>query len=381
MSEKVLFVDDDDQIRRAYRRRLGEFFQLDTAANGTEGLRYLQTQGPFAVVVSDMRMPGLDGIQFLSRVKEQSPQTVRIMLTGYADMQTAIEAVNEGNIFRFLTKPCDAETLAKAIRAGIEQYRLIIAERELLGKTLRGSIEVLIEILSFVNPIAFGRATRIKRLVHNIARHLQLPNIWQYELAAMLSQIGCVMLPAEVLEKIDVRAPISTAEEQLFATHPTMGRELLERIPRLEIIGQMIEGQQKPPGQHIIPTALHTEADAIRLGAQILNLVLAFDEMSTRGVPTPTIIAALRQKPNRYNPHLVEALASTEGSPEQGRVKALPVSQLKVGMVLAEDVWSTSQQLLVHQGQEITSSIWLRLRNFSRRTGVVEPVSVRDPES
>ncbi|NIQ03497.1 MAG: response regulator, partial [Nitrospinaceae bacterium] len=94
----------------------------------------------FAVVVSDMRMPDMDGIQFLSRVREHYPQTVRMMLTGYADVKTAMNAVNEGNIFRFMTKPCPPEVFEKVLSAGIEQYRLITAERDLLERTLKGSV-------------------------------------------------------------------------------------------------------------------------------------------------------------------------------------------------------------------------------------------------
>ncbi|MFH1417727.1 MAG: response regulator, partial [Planctomycetota bacterium] len=136
MSKKILCVDDDPNILNAYRRGLRRLFEIETAEGGAEGLEAIASQGPFAVVVSDMRMPGMDGIQFLTAVKKRAPESVRIMLTGNADQQTAMDAVNEGSIFRFLTKPCPPEHLAKALTAGIEQYRLITAEKELLGKTL-----------------------------------------------------------------------------------------------------------------------------------------------------------------------------------------------------------------------------------------------------
>jgi response regulator RpfG family c-di-GMP phosphodiesterase len=378
VTDRILFVDDDLKIQRAYRRRLGDYFQLETASSGTEGLQFLQTRGPFAVVVSDMRMPGMDGVQFLSQVKVQAPRTVRMMLTGFADTETAIEAVNEGHIFRFLTKPCPAETLAKALSAGIEQYRLIMAERELLGKTLKGSIEVLTEILSLVNPNAFSQATRIKHIVRDIAVQLQLPNPWQYELAAMLSQIGCVMVSPEILEKINARVPLSTAEEKLFASHPAIGRELLERIPRLDLIGRIIEGQQKPVGAPVSPAELNSDEDVIALGTQLLNLVLAFDKMSARGSPHNIIMSVLRRQVNVYNPYLLDALETIEvAAVEQGLIEELPVSELRVGMIVMQDVWSMNELLLVHQGQEITPSILVRLRNFDRRVGVVEPVRVR----
>jgi len=127
MSERVLCVDDDPRILGAFRRQLEEQFDLVTATGGREGLELIDSQGPFAVIVSDMRMPEMDGVQFLAAVKEKAPKSVRMMLTGCADLDTAIEAVNEGNIFRFLTKPCLPEQFARAIQAGIDQHRLIVA--------------------------------------------------------------------------------------------------------------------------------------------------------------------------------------------------------------------------------------------------------------
>src|SRR6266404_8812143 len=123
MSEKILCVDDESSILRGFERVLDGTFPIQTATSGEEGLTLVSEQEPFAVVVSDMRMPGMDGIQFLRKLKEIAPDTVRMMLTGNDDQQTTIDAVNRGNIFRFLTKPCSPEDLEQAIVAGIQQYK------------------------------------------------------------------------------------------------------------------------------------------------------------------------------------------------------------------------------------------------------------------
>jgi HD domain-containing protein len=122
------------------------------------------------------------------------------MLTGQADLTAAVAAVNEGNIFQFLTKRCPSDMLGRALEALMEQHRLITAERALLEETLKGSIAVMTAILARVNPPAFSRAHRIRRYVEHMARELGLPDRWQYELAAMLSQIGCVAVPPGVME-------------------------------------------------------------------------------------------------------------------------------------------------------------------------------------
>jgi DNA-binding NtrC family response regulator len=191
MSEKILLVDDDRYILDGYRRSLRSEFSMETAQSGQEALGLLEDKTAYAVVISDMRMPGMDGIELLKRVKKASPDTVRIMLTGNADVQTAIEAINEGSIFRFLIKPCSKETMARTITAALVQYRLI-AEKQLLEQTLSGCLQVLTEVLSLVNPAAFSRAERARRYIHHVVTAMQLGNPWQYEVAAMLSQLGCV---------------------------------------------------------------------------------------------------------------------------------------------------------------------------------------------
>ena len=191
-AEKILFVDDEPRILQAYQRSLKKEFSIDIAVGAADGLIVLASQGPYAVIISDQQMPGINGLQFLAKARERSPESVRVMLTGNSDQQTAIDALNQGNIFRFLTKPCSLTELAKTITDAMDQHRLIVAERELLGQTLNGSVQILTEILSLINPVAFGCASRIRRMVKQIAVVLKVENAWQVEIAAMLSQASGV---------------------------------------------------------------------------------------------------------------------------------------------------------------------------------------------
>jgi DNA-binding NtrC family response regulator len=202
MLEKILFVDDDQNVLDALRRNFRKEYVVETATSAREAAGIIARKGPFAVVVSDMRMPGVDGVQFLTRIKEVSPDTVRIMLTGYADVQSSIAAVNEGSVFRFLTKPCSAQHMKRVLEDALRQYRLVTAEKQLLEQTLSGSIKVLTELLALVNPDAFGRANRIHRLVRQIALHLGVTKTWEMENAALLSQIGCMLLPSMAIQRI-----------------------------------------------------------------------------------------------------------------------------------------------------------------------------------
>lgn len=383
MSAKILLVDDDPHVLRGYQRRLYDQFEIETAPGGSEGLTAIETGGPFAVVVADMRMPVMDGIQFLARVREIAPDTVRMMLTGNADMQTAIDAVNQGNIFRFLTKPCPTDVFIEALRAGVKQYLLVTSERELLEETLNGSVKVLIDVLSLASPTAFTRANRATRIVGRIANKLQLPNVWQFKLAAMLSQLGCITLPAGVLDKINTQTPLSDAEQHMFDVHPSVGHQLLVRIPRLKLIARMIEQQQNPPANPVSPKNLAFEEDVVLMGAQLLKVALDFDQHVSRGLSHHDALALMHAQPGTYNPILLAALDggnAQEISRESGGAQEqliITVAELKTGMVIEQDVWSKNGIMLVQKGQEVTLPVLMRLRNFAQGIGIEEPFLVK----
>ncbi len=380
---KVLLVDDEPKVLAGYKRNLRKQFTIEVAESGKQALEVIDGKGPFAVIVSDMRMPGMDGIQFLAEVKERAPDSVRMMLTGNADQQTAIEAVNEGNIFRFLTKPCPPETLAKSLKAGIKQYRLIIAEQQLLKDTLAGSVKVLTEILGMVNPAAFSRGSRIRRYVKSIAARMLLSNQWQFELAAMLSQIGCVTLPPEICDKVYAGEPLSDDELRIFSTHPSAGHKLLSNIPRLEPVAQMIKEQQQRfvRADNMMPKS--TQEQMIILGADILKVTLDFDRLVAGGLSHKAALSKLRGRPGIYNPTVLEVLEKLQMDEVdvETRIEDIGVSELKAGMVADEDIWSKEGTLLVPKGQEVTHPLLARLRNFSKgpdiETGVAEPFRVR----
>jgi FixJ family two-component response regulator len=192
-----------------------------------------------AVVVSDMRMPGMDGAAFLAEVRSRWPEVVRMLLTGQSDIESAIAAINKGQIFRFLTKPCPPPALLAAVQAAVAQHELITAERVLLEQTLHGSIKALTDMLALVSPVSFGRATRVKQLVSDIAGHLGLKERWQVEVAAMLSQIGHMTLPAETAERVYYGRALSNDEQRLVARLPGLTESLLGNIPRLETVREI----------------------------------------------------------------------------------------------------------------------------------------------
>lgn len=374
MSQRVLFVDDDEVILATIRRQLRKRFEFDMALNGEEALALLTNGGPYAVIVSDMRMPEMDGITLLARARDLCPDIVRIMLTGVADLQVAIEAVNRGSIFRFLTKPWPPDVLVSAISAGIEQHRLLTSERLLLERTLIGSIQVLTEILSLVNPTAFRRTGAIRDYVQHMARELRLPNRWQIELAAALSQIGCVSLPEETIRKAYLGESLTTVEQDLFDQHPAVGARLLSRIPRLEVVAAMIARQEV--GAEAAATG-DADADATTaLGSQILRVALMYDRLLARGLGRGGALTWLAQRPADYAPHIVAALSTMKMDREGHRTARVFVPDLRVGMVVAEAVRATNGAMVLPAGARISEPDEARLRSYACVVGLQEPVRV-----
>ncbi|MCF8062598.1 MAG: response regulator [Deltaproteobacteria bacterium] len=379
MDERVLFVDDEKNVLEGIQRRLRRRFEVTTAPGPEQGLEAVEKNGPFAVIVSDLRMPGMDGIRFLARSRELAPDSVRMVLTGNADLHNAIQAVNQGHVFRFLTKPCDRDTLVRVLELGIRQYRLIMAERELLQMTLRGSIRMLTDLLALVNPEAFGRAARIKRYAREIAGRMKLADAWRVETAAMLSQIGCVVLSEEVLGKISRGGKLTSEEQQAYDMHPGIGGDLLSRIPRMKQIAEIISLQEKGYDGTGIPPLDTRRGDAIPMGARILKAVLDFDMHESRGMGKAGALAALEKRKALYDPDVLEALAAVLGMEARHRLVELKVRNLKPDMVLNQDVRTNAGQLVLSRGQEISPLLLKRLIAFTEKTSIQEPIRVYVP--
>jgi response regulator RpfG family c-di-GMP phosphodiesterase len=365
MSNKILFVDDEVPILDGFKRILHREFQVETAVGGEQGLASIRNNGPYAVVISDMRMPGMNGAEFLAQVRETAPDTVRMLLTGYASLDGAIDAVNQGNIFRFLTKPCSREVLKAAIEAGLAQYRLVTVERELLETTLMASIKVLTEVLSAASPEAFGRSMRIARYVRHMVAKFALSSPWRFEAAAMLSQLGCVTLDPEFVKMSYVAETLSPQDRARFATHPEAAKNLLVNIPRLEpvawMISQQLTHQIKASSSDGMPSV---EGD-ILLGARILKLAVAMDGFRMMGLSYDEAFARIRNRHTEFGLDLIEALADIQPEITSMELRRVPVTKLITGMILQQEIRTKTGMLVVPNGQELTHALLIKLNNYA----------------
>ncbi len=360
-TEKVLMVDDDRNLLDSFRRQFRKRLDIETATSGADGVQAVRDGGPFALVVSDMMMPNMNGIEFLSKIRAIAPNTVRIMLTGNANLDVAIDAVNDGNIFRFLNKPVDTESLYKTIQDGLRQYRLVTNEKILLNKTLKGAVDLLGDVLSVVNPDAFSQASRIKLHVQNIVKSLSLEDGWHYDLAGMLCQLGYIGLPDALIAKHAVGAELTKEEQNLYQTYPQIGARLLKHIPRLERVSEMIACQLEDTPRIEFQGQLSQE-DKITLGGQILKVAIAFDQLTNTGFTEDEAAAQLRGQPDQYDPVLIETLM--QGSRNRKlEILELPLDQLEPGLIIDQPITSNAGALLLAKGQTLSQAMVFKLKS------------------
>jgi response regulator RpfG family c-di-GMP phosphodiesterase len=357
---RVLCVDDEARVVEGLVLHLRKDYEVHTALSGAEALKVLKELGGAAVVVSDMRMPGMDGATLLHHVKSAFPDATRILLTGEPGRDAAIDAVNKANIFRFLTKPCPPEQLKAAIEAGVMQHRLIGAERSVMKETLIGCIKALIDVLAIANPVAFGRANRLKRLAVSFADTLQCRDFWQLEASALLSQIGYLSLPAELVEKLYYGEPLTPEEKTLAEGVPEVVMQLLENIPRLEPVIQILVALSWTDEQ-----IARLGDGTIGLGTRILGLVLEYDTLITQGHSIDVAVQTLRRRSPRFTAELIEQFGTHLGAgSSKNEAREISLKTVQLGMIIMQDVRTHLGTLLVPRGFEVTPMFLERMGNF-----------------
>lgn len=328
----------------------------------------MRTEPRFAVILSDMRMPGMSGVELLTQAKAEQPDTVRMLLTGQGDINTVVTAVNRGGIFRFLCKPCPTEAIIEAIEDGIEQHRLVTSERELLEETLSGVVKMLTDLLAIASPTVFNRATRLRSLVQSLCEVSDKSPDWQYELAAQLSLIGCVALPTALVERVIGNESVTTQDRRLFAKHPEIGQRLVGAIPRLNKVAHII-------GCQLSRNLVEINDDAVRTGVELLQTALMIEQRVADG---QLVTESVRQFCETIKPenHVTFQKLAFQAQTQDKIQASLPLQELRVGMTLDADVTTPIGDTVLNRGSELTPLHLDRLYNFADSVGIVEPIKV-----
>lgn len=364
---RILCVDDEPNLLAALERSLFDQFDVVTAIGGEAGLVAMSEGAPFDVIVSDMRMPGMDGAAFLAQARERAPDTVRILLTGQADAESAIAAINQGAIFRYLRKPCPTDELTATLQQAVDVHRRTLLERELLSTTLASTIKMLSEVLSMVAPWAFQRSAMLQTCVRHVTQKLAWPDGWAVQVAAALSHIGCISVPGDVIQRDLADGELSEDERKLVDAHPEVAHRLLASIPRLQAVAEMVRYQARP-------APADASADVAR-GAQLLRASQHLIRCLARKQSMAQAIQSLKTLDPAVPYQMVEALSDLRLSVDSGPRKAR-IRELIPGWRIEQDVVTKRGMMLLAHGSELSATAIHALRNLHAQGAISEPLLI-----
>nr|WP_246325415.1 HD domain-containing phosphohydrolase [Dissulfurirhabdus thermomarina] len=414
--QTVLLVDDEENILKALNRLLRrEGYRVLATTSPMEAMD-LVLEHPVAVVISDQRMPEVSGTELLAAIKEAAPDVVRVMLTGYADMEAAMDAINKGEVFRFITKPWQESDLVATVRQAALQHFLVTENRRLLQVTeeqnqrlqelnarleekvlertreledrhrelqelharlqtnFRDTVRVFVEIMELYDPFLGGHANRVAALARRLAERMGIEGVDLdlVEIGAALHDIGLIGAPKEVVKVPADR--LTPAQQEIYRGHPALGQRLLKKIEFLRQAALLVRSHHERFDGQGFPDGL--PGVAIPVGAMITHAASYLDGLVHReGVaPAKALERMSGLAGTVFDPEVVRVLA--ELVPAQApprKVVALPLEELEPGMRLAADIKTASGRFLVPRGTRLNEVQIMRLRNFHQ----VDPIAGR----
>ncbi|KAB2903087.1 MAG: response regulator [Burkholderiaceae bacterium] len=418
---RILCVDDEPHIAAALRRLLrGAGHAVRVAGSGEEALALLEAESA-DLVISDMRMPGMDGAQLLARIRDRWPAVARVLLTGYADLQSTIAAINAAHVYRYLTKPWDDQELLTVVQQ-ISDYQTLQREKERLEALTRAQNQELAQlnatlehkvlertaelseahqklkksyvacIRMFSNllewrggPLA-GHSRRVADLTRRTAKVMGLSESDQQDafVAALIHDIGHITLPDGMLAKPVPR--LSPEELSKYRQHTSQGEQLLLAIDDAHAVATLVRSHHEHFDGNGYPDGLSGEA--IPIGARILAVADTYDDLQIGHLSSSplspadarTMIAHGRGK--QFDPEVVDAflqlLLKAAPIPEAPPVPTAP-ADLRPGMVLARDFQSSEGVVLLAAGHVLTAELIRRIQLREAREDTPLQLPIRAP--
>ena len=393
--ETVLLVDDEERLLNGLRRQLRGEFEIVTAVGGERALEILESQSEVAVIISDMRMPGVTGVEVLEAFSKKSPTTTRIMLTGNAEQDCAVDAINKSHVFGFLNKPCSTDSLIQSIESGLAYHRLLVGEKKLMETTLAGSIKLLADVVSLLDPATTLDSRKMGRWAGVLAPHLTGVKRWELDFAVMLAPLGRVSVPLDILLRHSKGESQSAEEQAILSNVPEVGSRLLNNIPRMATVSKAVLYQDKNFDGSGYPNDNSHGAD-IPVIARVLRILKSLSEISGNSELAATHFDELLRHKEWFDPELVmlarqhlvapDTAPSEKNAVEQEKIQQNPQSamvrtaSLSKGQRLAADLYSTDGALLLSEGTILSQVQVEKIRTMLQFSKIGESTAVFVPK-
>jgi response regulator RpfG family c-di-GMP phosphodiesterase len=395
-NNRVLYVDDEESLLAAFSSLLRrEHVEVTTLNTPQEIETILHRDGPFAMVFSDLRMPGMDGVAVLEQVSKMHPQTIRVLVTGFADHESTIRAINDGGIQRYIPKPWDDKSIRALVREGIRSHNLEShnvhlmeelktrneAMKELLQGTLAGSTRILSDLVGHVNPEAAAQVDRIRRAGKTVLG--MIPNVgsverWEALRAFDLFNLGIAALPAWILVGLAKHGLASMERFPHATTHNLLASDMLKEIPRFEGVARIIRLQQKDYNGSGPPATDAVAGVEIPLGARILHVLLDLDRQSTKHFRGRAVLEQMARHPEKYDVSIIRTLLEGKSASQSSAVSSVhSLDELQTGALLLDDVVTGDGQVLLRKGMTISDGALVMIRQWARHDTVVLPIQVQ----
>jgi response regulator RpfG family c-di-GMP phosphodiesterase len=362
----ILIVDDVPDNLSLMNGVLKDLYNIKIANSGEHALKVVQTGAPPDIILLDIMMPEMDGYEVCRRLKsnKKTSDIPVIFVTAKDQEEDEAKGFKIGAV-DYITKPISPVIVRARVKTHISLRNTQQRLQDLLKKTLSGSIQVLVDILELVNPTAFSRSSRIRRILNGMVKELELPDAWRYDLAGMLSQIGCVTIPPDTLNHFHQGLELSEAEKKLCADLPKVGSELIANIPHLDQVAWMIARQNDPFDEN--EPEDFNERDPVVLGGQLLKIVTRYVHSISSGMSENESIIEMKKQKNEYDPNLVRVLAKIVGvSSEKQEEKMVTANTASKGMIIDQDVYSDDGVLIIVKGTELSMTTVKILQQYGQ---------------
>lgn len=355
MNKKILLVDDDLPLIQSLERNLSFEYDVQVAEGGHQAVKIAESDGPFAVAVVDMRMPQMDGIQTIHALRGRMKHCVFVMLTGNQDMDTVIDAINKGQVFRFLNKPCEVADLRNAIDQSLRQHQLMMVERELLHDTFLGAVNLLSDLIE-QQGFRLIDTQRLSQSMTSIAKELDFQMSWEQRVAARVCLAGVAMLSASESNQFDSLDPEEERHMALLARVCDQSAKMIGRIPRMDVVADILKRIPKSNG-------VRCDGRRDEITAGLLKISYYWNLLTMRGFSADEATRKLERLMPGLGDRTLAALAVLNDNQDAHTCMKIPVEYLAAGMILSANVLDESGNIIVSRGRPLSESVIENLQN------------------